>query len=96
MRIGLIPLQKKILTQILNIFLNVYLRNFYYSFPYKKVHINYNKKAWLIKGIKSSCQQKRDLYKIYKITNDLNFRNYYKSYTKILSKVIKAAKKSTL
>ena len=37
-----------------------------------------------------------DLYKIYKITNDLNFRNYYKSYTKILSKVIKAAKKSTL
>ena len=33
-------------------FLNVYLRNFYNSFPYEKVHINYNKKAWLTKGIK--------------------------------------------
>ena len=74
--------------------LNVYLRNFYYSFPYKKVHINYNKKAWLTKGIKLSCQRKRALYTLYKITNYSNFKNYYERYTKILSEVIKAAKKT--
>jgi len=72
-------------------FLNVYLRNFYHSFPYKKVHINHNKKAWLTKGIKISCQRKRDLYKLYKTTHNLNFKNYYKNYTKILSEVIKTA-----
>ena len=74
-------------------FLNVYLRNFNHSFPYKKVHINHHKKAWLTKGIKISCQRKRDLYKLYKTTHDLNFKNYYKNYTKILSEVIKTAKK---
>jgi len=57
------------------------------------VHINYNKKAWLTKGIKISCQQKRDLYILYKTTSNPNFKHYYKSYTKILTAVIKAAKK---
>jgi len=75
-------------------FLNAYLRNFYYSFPYKRVHINHNKKVWLTKGIKISCQRKRELYTLYKITNDSNLKNYYKRYTKILSEVIKAAKKT--
>ena len=37
-------------------FLNTYLRHFYHSFPYKKVYINHNKKAWITKGIKISCQ----------------------------------------
>ena len=75
------------------IFLNAYLRIFYHSFPYKKVHINHKKKARLTKGIKISCQRKWDLYKLYKTTQDLNFKNYYKNFTKILSEVIKAAKK---
>ena len=74
-------------------FLNAYLRHFNHSFPYKKVRINHNKKAWITKGIKISCQRKRDLYKLYKITHDSHFKNYYKNYTKILSEVIKAAKK---
>jgi hypothetical protein len=74
-------------------FLNAYLRIFYHSFPYKKVRINYNKKAWLMKGIKISCQRKRGLYILYKTTHDSNSKNYYKNYTKILSEVIKAAKK---
>jgi len=36
---------------------------------------------------------KRDLYKLYKTTHDLNLKNYYKNYTKILSEVIKTTKK---
>ena len=74
-------------------FLNAYLRIFYHCFPYKKVHINYNEKAWLMIGIKTSCQRKKDLYISYKTTSNPNFRHYYKSYTKILTEVIKAAKK---
>ena len=76
--------------------LNAYLRIFYHCFPYKKVHINYNKKAWLTKCIKISCQRKRDLYILYKTTSNPNFKHYYKSYTKILAEVIKAAKKKAL
>ena len=36
---------------------------------------------------------KRDLYKLYKTTHDSNLKDYYKNYTKILSEVIKTAKK---
>jgi hypothetical protein len=75
------------------IFLNAYLRILYNSFPYKKIHINHNKKTWLTKGIKISCQRKRDLYRLYKTTHDPNFKKYYKNRTKILSEIIKAAKK---
>jgi len=53
-------------------------------------HNNHTKNPWLTKGIKISCQRKRDLYKY---THDLNLKNYYKNYTKILAEVIKTAKK---
>jgi hypothetical protein len=75
-------------------FLNAYLRIYYHSFPYKKIHINHNKKAWLTKGIRISRERKKDLYKTYKNTHDPNFKNYYKNYTKILTEIIKAAKKT--
>jgi hypothetical protein len=45
-----------------NSFLNTYLRIYYNSFPTEKAYINSNNKAWLTKGIRISCQRKRDLY----------------------------------
>ena len=45
-----------------NKFLNVCLTIFYHSFPLKKYYNNCTKQAWLTKGIKISCQCKRDLY----------------------------------
>jgi hypothetical protein len=75
-----------------NNFLNTYLRIYYNSFPTQKVHIHNNNKAWLTKGIRNSCQKKQNLYLIYKHTDNLKLRNYYKTYCKILSEVIKTAK----
>jgi hypothetical protein len=74
-------------------FLNIYLRIFYHCFPYKNVHNNYSKKAWITKGIKISCQWKRDLYKLCKTSHDSNLKYYYKNYTKILADVIKTTKR---
>jgi hypothetical protein len=48
---------------------------------------------WITKGIINSCKRKRDLYLLIKSKNDNNLRNYYLRYSKILSKVIKTAKK---
>ena len=77
-----------------NNFLNTYLRIYYNSFPPKKVYINNNNRAWLTKGTRISCQRKRDLYLIYKHTTNPRLRNYYKTYCKILTEVIKTAKKT--
>ena len=44
-----------------NNFLNTYLRIYHNSFPYKKVYLNNpSNKTWVMKGIKISCQRKRD------------------------------------
>jgi len=59
-----------------NNFLNIYLRIHYNSFPTQKVHINNNNKSWLTNGIRNSCQKKRDLYLIYKHTDNFKLRNY--------------------
>jgi hypothetical protein len=44
-------------------------------------------------GIKISCQHKRELYLTLRNSNDPDLKRYYKIYCKILSIVIKAAKK---
>jgi hypothetical protein len=79
-----------------NNFLNTHLRIYYKSFPPRKVYINNNNKACLTKHIRISCQRKRDLYLIYKHTTNPTIRNYYKTYSKILTEVIKTAKNSIL
>jgi hypothetical protein len=72
--------------------LNTYLRIYCNSFPTQKVHINNNNKAWLTKAIRNSCQKKWDLYLIYKHTDNLKLRKYYKTYFKILAELIKTTK----
>jgi hypothetical protein len=68
---------------ILNPFLNTYLQIFYSCFPIKQ---------WITKGIINSCKWKKDLYLLTRNNNDIQLKEYYMRYSKILSKVIKTAK----
>jgi hypothetical protein len=79
---------------IFNSFLNTYLRIFYSSFPLKKIiSAKSENNDWITPGIKISCQCKRELYLLYRNNNDPHFKNYYKSYCRTLSSVVKAAKR---
>jgi hypothetical protein len=78
---------------IFNDFLNMYLRIFYSSFAFKKVHHKSCNKAWLTPGIKILCINKRKLFLIQRNSNGSNLTNYYKRYCRILTSVIKLAKK---
>jgi len=51
-----------------------------------------NSKAWLTTGIKTSCNNERILYQLYRESNDPNLEIYYKNYCKILYKIIVLAK----
>jgi len=76
-----------------NNFLNEYLRIFNHIFPLKKYYNKHINQGWLTKGIKISCHHKRDLYMLCKDTNNLKIKIYFRTYCKILSKVIKMAKR---
>jgi len=78
---------------VFNSFLNTYLRIFNHSFLLKKLCHSHYKKAWITTGIKISIQHKRDLYLLCGSTKDPKLKNYYKTYCRILSDVIKTAKK---
>jgi hypothetical protein len=66
---------------------------FNHSFPHKKYFLNHKNKTWLTTWIKISCARKRELYKLTRNTDNFELMRYYKKYCKILSEVIKTAKK---
>jgi hypothetical protein len=74
-------------------FLNTYLMIFNHSFPCTKYFQNLKNKTWLTTGIKISSAHKRELYKLNRINNNLESRRHYKKYCRILTEVIKTAKK---
>jgi len=76
-----------------NKFVNTYLRNFHSCFINKHIKLNSNSKPWITKGIKTSCYRKRELYMMMKDDTEIEHKIYYKRYSKILSTVIKKAKK---
>jgi hypothetical protein len=78
---------------IFNSFLDKYLKILYSSFCTKKVHYRSGNKAWLTQGIKIACINKRKLFLILKNTKDPNVSEYYRRYCRILTQVIKLAKK---
>ena len=78
---------------IFNSFLNIYLQIFYSCFPKIKVYERESTNQWITKGIIISCKRKKELYLLMRSNNDEKLRNYYLRYSKILSKIIKAAKK---
>jgi len=81
---------------IFNNFLNIYLRIFNASFPVVISKESTKSNHWLMTGIRISCTTKRNLYVTYRNSTDPNYKAYYKKYCKILSSVIRAAKKCTL
>jgi hypothetical protein len=76
-----------------NTFLNIYLRLFNHSFPYKKYFPNKKNQTWITTGIKVSCARKRELYKFSRESGNPELIRYYKKYCKVLTEVIKSAKK---
>jgi hypothetical protein len=57
------------------------------------VNTKTNSHAWITSGIRTSCKQERDLFLLCRNSNDAKLEIHYKTYCKILSKVIKEAKK---
>jgi len=76
-----------------NNFLNIYLRIFYSSFPFEKIHHTSHTKACLTQGIKTSCTNKRMLFLISRNSNDCEIKNHHKKYCKVLADAIKLVKK---
>jgi len=81
---------------IFNNFLNIYLRVFYSSFIKKRITFNHKRNPWITTRTRILCNKKMGLYMKYSVSNDNNLKLYYKQYCKILSKVIRVAKKTTL
>ena len=80
--------------KMFNSFLDTYLEIANSSFTFNRVYItNKNSKNWITSRILTSCRRKRELYIASRISNNLDFIAYYKRYCKILSIVIKEAKK---
>jgi hypothetical protein len=78
---------------LFNKFLDIYLKIFQACFQKRKVSLTQMGNPWTTKGIKISCARKRELYLITRQNNDVNTRNYYKRYCRILPNTIKLAKK---
>jgi hypothetical protein len=80
---------------IFNAFHNTYLRIFYSNFPKVQDKTNTKCNPWMTRGINISCRNERELYITLRNRNDPNLIWYYKLYSKILSNVIRPAKKKT-
>ena len=77
-----------------NSFLDIYLKLIHSSFPRKRIKLNLvRSKPWLSRGIKISCEKKKNYYQIQKYSKDTNFNKYYKKYCKILKSTIELSKK---
>ena len=57
----------------------------------KKVNESTSNKQWITNGIINSCRWKNDLYLFTRNNNDIQLKEYYMRYSKILAKVIKTA-----
>ena len=79
--------------KIFNSFLNIFLRIYSSSFPLTQVNSIMNQKSWITPGIITSCKHKRELYKKLQNNNNATLASYYRDYSKILSMVIRKAKR---
>jgi hypothetical protein len=52
-----------------------------------------NQNSWITPGIITSCKHKRELYKELQNTSNTTVASYYRDYWKVLSVVIKEAKR---
>ena len=79
-----------------NSFLNTYLRIFCSCFPLIRIKSSKYNNNWITLGIRTSCKRKRELFLLTRNSNNAALKQYYKVYCKILTKVIKDAKRMTL
>jgi tyrosyl-tRNA synthetase len=75
-----------------NNFHNTFLRIFHSSFPEKEIQLQDKVKTWITKGIQTSIKNKGELYLKCRNSNNHKLKNYYKSYCKLLAKIITQAK----
>jgi hypothetical protein len=75
---------------IFNKFLDTYLKILNTCFTKRKLHPMHKHNPWITRGIKISCYNKRTLYLSCRNSNDINLKNRYRRYTRILSNVIQA------
>jgi hypothetical protein len=69
------------------------IRIFYSSFPLKELIIKSNNNPWITTGTRINCKHKRDLYLLYRNSNDETLKIYYRRYCKVLKDVMREAKK---
>jgi hypothetical protein len=81
---------------IFSSFLNTYLRIFYSNFPKKLIKNETNCNPWTTRGIRVSCQHKRDLYATLRNNNDPNLKYHYKNYCNILARLLEQSKIFTI
>ena len=77
-----------------NNFLNVYLKIFNRRFPFKKYYNKHANQGWVTKGIKTSCNHKRDLYILCKNTNNSKIKLIIKCTVKYYQKLLRWPKDS--
>jgi len=65
---------------------------YFLVFLKKTVNESTSNKQWITIGIINSCKQKKGLYLLTRKNNDIQLKEYYMRYSKILSKVMKTAK----
>ena len=76
-----------------NKFHNTYIRIFHSCFVKKHKNLSTISKPWITRGIEISCDQKRELYLRTRDTKEIKCKVHYKQYCKILTEVIKEAKR---
>jgi hypothetical protein len=79
--------------KMFNNFHNTYLRIFRSCFSKKKIIVNKKESTWMIRSLKIPLNHKRELYWKCKHINDQTLKDFYKFYCKIVSRLIKEAKK---
>ena len=79
--------------KIFNSFLNIFPRIYYSSFPLTRVKSKVNQNSWIAPGIITSRKHKRELCKELQNNNNASLAPYYRGYSKILSMVIRKAKR---
>jgi hypothetical protein len=72
--------------RIFNSFLNTYLQVFYSCFLKITVYMITSNEQMITKGIIKSCKRKKNLYLLTRNNNDIQLKEYYMRYSKILSK----------
>jgi len=83
---------EKNVNSIFNNFHSTFLKILHSSFHKKKVLVPKKDTNWLTTGIRTSINHKRELYLKSRNSNNPKSKEYYKSHSKRLSKVIREAK----